>query len=169
VFLSITTLDAALGRQLEPRASHVAGRLAAIQELRQAGIPVGVLVAPIIPALTDHEVPTILARAADMGASFAGYTLLRLPHGVAHLFEQWLQQHAPEHKEKVLSRIRALRGGQLNDPRFGSRMRGEGELADTLKQLFALACRRTGIHRGCVELSTRAFRRSSWEQLQLFD
>jgi DNA repair photolyase len=129
VFLSITTLDGGLGRVMEPRASHPLRRLAAIEMLSQAGVPTGVLVAPVIPGLTDHELPSIITAAVQAGARAAGYVTLRLPHGVGPLFEQWLTQHFPDRKDKVLHRIRAIRGGQLNDPRFSSRMRGEGIFA----------------------------------------
>ncbi len=169
VFLSVTTLDGDLARVLEPRATQPAGRLAAIEELAKAGVPVGVLVAPVIPGLTDHELPSILAAAAAAGARQAGYVMLRLPHGVAGLFEQWLDQHFPEKKEKVLGRVRDMRGGRLNDARFGKRMRGEGALADTIKNMFTLACRQHNLARRGLELSTAAFRRPQGEQRLLFE
>ncbi len=169
VFLSVTTLDAGLARKMEPRTSHPQGRLTAIQELSSAGVPTGVMVAPVIPGLTDHEIPAILQAACQAGARFAGYTPLRLPYAVASLFENWLVQHFPEKKDKVLSRIRSLRGGKLNDGRFGSRMRGEGIFSETIAELFALACRRNGIARGGPSLSTAAFRRPGLGQLALFD
>ena len=169
VFLSVTTLDGGLARVMEPRASQPAGRLAAVAELAKAGVPVGVLVAPVIPGLTDHELPAILEAAAAAGARYAGYVLLRLPLGVAALFEQWLERHFPEKKEKVLGRIRSLRGGRLNDPRFGSRMRGEGVLAETIRQMFALARRKAGIMGPGPELSTAAFRRPGGTQRLLFE
>ncbi|MBI2369661.1 MAG: PA0069 family radical SAM protein [Deltaproteobacteria bacterium] len=168
VYLSITTLDAGLARIMEPRTSQPARRLAAIEALAQAGVPAGVLVAPVIPGLTDHELPSIIAAATKAGARFAGYVVLRLPHGVKDLFEQWLTQHFPDRKAKVLNRIRSLRGGRLNDPRFGSRMEGEGPWATQLAGLFALACRKAGIHEGTPTLSTAAFRRPSDPQLPLF-
>jgi DNA repair photolyase len=169
VFLSITTLDGGLGRVMEPRASHPLRRLAAIEMLSQAGVPTGVLVAPVIPGLTDHELPSIITAAVQAGARAAGYVTLRLPHGVGPLFEQWLTQHFPDRKDKVLHRIRAIRGGQLNDPRFSSRMRGEGIFAEQIAALFALACRKAGIdERGSV-LSTAAFRMPSNSQLPLFE
>ena len=130
VYISITTLDATLAKRLEPRASPPVRRLAAVRELAEAGVPVGVLVAPIIPGLTDHEGPAILAAVAEAGASYVGWTMLRLPYGVGSLFEEWLEQHYPLKKEKVLSHIREMRGGKLNDKEFGSRMRGEGRYAE---------------------------------------
>jgi DNA repair photolyase len=169
VFLSITTLDGSLGRVMEPRASHPARRLAALAALSQAGVPTGVLVAPVIPGLTDHELPAIIAAAAQAGASAAGYVTLRLPHGVAPLFEQWLAQHFPDRKEKVLHRIRAMRGGKLNDPQFGSRMRGRGIFAEQIQALFALACRKAGIDGRGLTLSTAGFRAPSDSQLSLFE
>jgi DNA repair photolyase len=157
VFLSITTLDSGLTAKLEPRASGPAHRLAAIAALRKAGVPAGVLVAPVIPALNDHEIPAVLDAAATAGAEFAGYTLLRLPLGVGPLFEAWLERHAPLKKEKVLNQVRAMRGGQLNDPRFGTRMRGEGNQADGLEALFDVACRKAGLRSGVPELSVASF------------
>lgn len=157
VFVSITTLDATLTPRLEPRASLPAHRLAAVRALREAGIPAGVMVAPVIPAITDHEIPRIVAAAVEAGAQFAGYVMLRLPHGVGPLFEDWLARHFPDRKEKVLNRVRAVRGGRLNDPRFGTRMRGAGAFADQAAALFETACRRAGIADAGPELSTSAF------------
>jgi DNA repair photolyase len=168
VFLSITSLDGSLSRVMEPRASHPTRRLAAIEALSQAGIQTGVLVAPVIPGLTDHELPSIIAAAAQAGARSAGYVTVRLPHGVGPLFEQWLGQHFPDRKDKVLHRIRAIRGGKLNDPRFSSRMRGEGVFAEQIEALFALACRKSGIEGRGPALSTAAYRVPSNEQLPLF-
>lgn len=158
VFVSITTLDATLTPKLEPRASLPAHRLAAIEALSRAGIPTGVMVAPIIPALTDHETPAILTAAASAGAQFAGSVVLRLPHGLGPLFEEWLVRHFPDRKEKVLNRVRALRDGQLNDPNFGSRMRGTGVFADQMAALFAVAVRKAGLGERHLSLSTAAFR-----------
>src|SRR6266853_469304 len=123
VFISVTTLDGALTPKLEPRASLPGRRLAAIAALARANVPVGVLVAPVIPALTDHELPAIIAAAAEAGEKYAGYVPLRLPFGVGKLFEQWLTEHFPERADKVLNQVRGLRGGALNDPRYGTRMR----------------------------------------------
>ncbi len=169
VFISVTTLDAALAAALEPRASRPAARLAAIRGLADAGVPVGVLVAPVIPGLNDHEIPGILTAAADAGARTAGYVLLRLPYGLGPLFEDWLMRHFPERAGKVLGRIRSLRDGRLNDPRFGSRMRGEGHLARVLNDLFQLSCLRAGLRSRPVHLSTAAFRVPGDAQPWLFD
>jgi DNA repair photolyase len=169
VFLSITSLDGSLSRVMEPRASQPSWRLAAIEALTQAGIPTGVLVAPVVPGLTDHELPSIIAAAARAGARSAGYVTLRLPHGVGGLFEQWLGQHFPHRKDKVLHRIRTMRGGKLNDPRFASRMRGEGIFAEQIETLYALACRRAGLDGRGSPLSTAAFRVPSNDQMSLFE
>src|SRR5262249_1832020 len=153
-----TTLDTELARVMEPRATAPVGRLAAIRELTDAGIPAMVLVAPVIPGLNDHEIPAILAAAREAGALSAGYTMLRLPHGLPALLPQWLEQHFPEKKDKILSRVRDLRGGELNDPRFGSRMKGEGLIAQTVKQVFTVSRKKLGFP-GKPALSTAAFRR----------
>ena len=167
VFLSITTLDDELSGQMEPRASRPQLRLAALKKLTDAGVPVGVMVAPIIPGLTDHEVPAILEAAAQAGARSAGYTHLRLPHGVKELFSEWLERHAPERKDKVLNRLRAVRRGKLNDPAFGSRMVGEGPFAESIQQMFGVHRRRLGLDRK-IALSTDGFRRGGADQLGLF-
>jgi len=170
VVLSITTLRNELQRSMEPRASTPARRLGAIRVLSDAGIPVGVNVAPVVPGLTDHELPSILEAAAEAGATFAGYILLRLPHGVKGIFSEWLAQHEPERKEKILNRLRELRGGELNDSRFETRGRGEGPWSEQLRSLFGVTCRRLGLERS-PSLSAEAFRRPSPEhgpQTELF-
>lgn len=160
VHLSVTTLDAELQRKLEPRASSPGRRLAAVEALAKAGVPVGVLVAPLIPGLTDHELPAILRAVADAGARWAGFVPLRLPLGVADLFDQWLERHYPDRRGRVMHRVREVRGGRLNDPRFGSRMRGEGEYADQLRALFRVTARRVGLNgEPRPELSVSHFRR----------
>jgi DNA repair photolyase len=169
VFLSVTTLDAGLARKLEPRATRPDGRLAAITELARAGVPVGVMVAPVIPGLTDHEMPAIVGAAAAAGARFAGYTVLRLPYAVAELFERWLEQHFPGKKDCVLGRLGVLRGGKRNDARFGWRMRGEGPLAQVYRNVFALACRKAGILGRAPVLSAAAFRPPAGRQGLLFE
>ena len=167
VNISITSLDPKLQRILEPRTSTPRARLEAIRQIRAAGVPVGVMSAPIIPGLNDHEVPAILQAAAEAGARFAGYTVVRLPYAVAPLFARWLEEHFPDRKEKVLGRIRHLRGGErLNDPRFQTRMRGEGIFAEQIRALFAAGCKRAGMGERPA-LSTDAFRRPD-EQLNLF-
>lgn len=169
VHLSITTLDGDLARKMEPRASHPRERLKAIERLAAAGIPVGVMVAPIVPAITDHETAKILEAAANAGARSAGYVVMRLPGAVAGLFEEWVERHFPDRKEKVLNRVRDLRGGKLNDPRFGSRMRGEGIYAEQIRATFETFKRRYGLDQPRRELSSAAFRRPGQaEQLGLF-
>jgi DNA repair photolyase len=157
VNVSLTTLDRDLQRTLEPRASTPEQRLAAIRTLSDAGVPVGVMTAPVIPGLTDHELPALLQAAKDAGARSAGYVVVRLPYGVKELFDEWLLHHRPERREKVLHRIQSLRGGRLNDPRFGSRMEGEGEWAHQIKSLFETGCRKAGLSAEGAHLSTAAF------------
>ncbi len=169
VIISITTLDEKLSGLMEPRASRPARRLAAISALSQAGIPVGYLQAPMVPALTDSEAPAIARAAAKAGACFAGYVPLRLPYAVKELFENWLERHYPEKKTKVLNRIRAIRGGKLSDPNFNSRMRGEGIFAEQMAELFRLACKKAGISERRPHLTTKHFRRLPKSQLTLFD
>jgi DNA repair photolyase len=167
VNVSVTSLDENLQRVLEPRTSPPGARLETIAKLNAAGVPVGVMVAPIIPGLTDHEMPAILRACADAGAQFAGYTIVRLPFAVAPLFERWLDEHFPERKAKVLSRIRSIRGGEkLSDPRWGTRIKGEGIFAEQIAALFQMSCRKLGIGPR-PELSTEHFRRPR-EQLKLF-
>jgi DNA repair photolyase len=170
VAVSLTTLDDDLQRIMEPRTSRPARRLAAVERLAASGIPVGVMTAPVIPGLNDHELPALLSVAAEAGASFAAYVPVRLPYAVRPLFEDWLTRHFPERKVKVLNRIRSMRGGELNDARFGSRMRGEGLFAEHIAQLFSISCRRAGMGEGRFpKLSTAAFRRGGGAQPNLFD
>ena len=159
VNVSITTLDANLAGKMEPRTSAPRRRLDAIRQLTEAGIPTGVMVAPLIPGLNDHEVPAILKAAAEAGACCASFTPLRLALSIAGLFEQWLANHLPDRKDKVLNRIRSMRGGKLNDPRFGSRMRGEGIWAEQLRAVFEMGKKAAGIKWERPELSTAAFHR----------
>jgi DNA repair photolyase len=167
VAVSVTTLDSALARAMEPRASRPELRLEAIARLAAARVPVGVMVAPIVPGLTDHEIPAILEAAAGAGARFAGSVVLRLPHAVKELFAEWLERHAPERRAKVLNRVSSLRGGRLYDPRFGVRQRGEGPFAEQIAQLFALARQRVGLAAAGPPLSTAHFRRPSDPSPQL--
>jgi len=169
VFLGITTLDDDLAGKMEPRATRPSGRLKAISELAAVGIPAGVMIAPVIPGLTDHEMPAILKAAADAGATFAAYTLLRLPYAVKDVFLHWLEQQYPERKEKVLSRIREFREGKLTDSRFEYRGRGEGNWAELLRDMFRLHRARVGIGPHGPGLSTAAFRRPGPAQGLLFD
>ncbi len=159
VAISVTSLDEGLRAALEPRAPTAEVRLDAIARLNEAGIPAGVMVAPVIPGLTDHEVPAILTRAAEAGARFAGYTMLRLPHGLAPLFEQWLAVHRPDRQQRVWSRIRDVRGGAVSDTRFGTRMKGVGVSADLVADLFRSARQRASIPAAPPPLSMAAFRK----------
>ena len=168
VNISVTTLDADLARVMEPRASSPAHRLAAIEELSKAGIPVNVLVAPVVPGLTDHELPSIIKRAREAGAQSAGYIVLRLPHAVKDLFVQWLEDHFPNRKNKVINRIRSLRGGKLYDSTWGKRMSGEGIFADEIRKLFEVALRKAGMKQRSSGLSTAAFRNAGDKQMMLF-
>jgi DNA repair photolyase len=169
VYVSITSLDQNLTRVMEPRTSVPSRRLAAVEALSKAGIPVGIMMAPIVPGLTDHEIPAVLQAAAGAGAQSAGYVTLRLPFAVAPLFEDWLTRHFPDRKEKILNRIRSLRGGKLNDPNFNTRMRGQGIWADQLKMMFETARRKAGLdERMMPKLSTAAFRNVQQKQMMLW-
>ena len=159
VFVSVTTLDDELKRRMEPRAAAPRARLAAISKLAAAGIPTGVMYAPVVPAINDHELEAVLDAAAAAGAKTAGYVLLRLPGEVRQLFYEWLETHYPDRARRVRSRINELRGGRDNDPRFGHRMRGQGPWADLLRRRFEAACRRNGLESGrAAPLTTDLFR-----------
>jgi DNA repair photolyase len=145
VCISVTTLDPALARRMEPRAATPARRLAAIAGLARAGVPTGVMAAPMIPGLNDTELERILATAAEAGARSAAYVLLRLPHELREMFQDWLAEHAPDRARHVLNLIRETRGGELSDPRFHHRMEGSGVYADLLARRFARAARQYGL------------------------
>jgi len=169
VYVSLPTLDRGLARRLEPRAAAPQRRLQTLRALSAAGIPCGVLVAPIIPALTDAGMETVLAEAQAVGAATAACTLLRLPHEVADLFRAWLEGHYPLRAAHVMSLVQQMRGGRDNDPEFGSRMRGGGEFADLIAQRFRLACRRHRLNERDTSLDTTRFRApSATGQLSLF-
>jgi DNA repair photolyase len=158
VALSITTLDSELARTLEPRTATPAAKLRAMRELSAAGVPVRVMIAPVIPGLNDAEIPAILAAAKEVGASGAGYVMLRLPLTVAPVFTHWLRTHRPLAAERVESLIREMRGGKLNDSRFGSRMRGQGTYADGIKQTFDLFVHKLGLDAPWQPLDSSQFR-----------
>ncbi|MBL9134450.1 MAG: PA0069 family radical SAM protein [Verrucomicrobiales bacterium] len=168
VSISLTTLDPALRRIMEPRTSPPAARLAAIGKLAAAGIPTGVLTAPVIPGINDHELPQLLKAAREAGASYASYTLLRLPLGVKEIFVDWLVRNFPDRKDKVIHQLEAMRGGNLNDPRFGTRFRGEGGAAQRVSDLFRTVRRRLGLAESGPELAVDAFRRPGGTQMRLF-
>ena len=158
VFISVTTLDAEIARKLEPRASSPRRRLQAIQRLNQAGVPCGVLVAPVIPFLTDAELESVLQAAHEHGARTAGYSLLRLPYEVKDLFKDWLGTHYPLKAEHVMSRLREMRAGRENDSAFGSRFSGDGLFAQLLSKRFELASERLGFNPDDTPLDTESFR-----------
>lgn len=158
VALSVTTLDSAIARTLEPRATAPNKRLAAIRALRARGIPVHVNVSPVIPAITDHEIEALVAAGAEAGALSASYIPVRLPHEVAPLFRAWLDTHYPERAAKVMAIIQEMRGGRDNDPGFGSRMRGTGPWADLIRTRFRLAVKRASLNRHRWRLSVDRFR-----------
>ena len=154
---------------MEPRASTPTARLAAVRELSEQGIPVRVMVGPVIPGLTEHEIPSILKAASDAGAVAASYILLRLPYGVKEIFEGWLERCYPERKQRVLNRIRETRGGNLYSSEFHERMKGTGIYARQIGELFQVTCRRLGLNRKSMALSAAAFRRPGEKrQLDLF-
>lgn len=159
VYVSITTLDPSLARVLEPRAAAPARRLRTLETLSRAGVPVGVSVSPVIPFLNEPELERILQAARDAGATSAFSIVLRLPWEVNPLFQQWLQQHFPERAQRIMARLREMRGGRDNDARFGTRMTGQGVWAQLLRQRFHKACSRLGLNREKVALDASAFRR----------
>jgi DNA repair photolyase len=169
VFISISSLDRSLTRAMEPRAAAPQRRLKTIQTLTEAGIPVGVLVAPIIPFLNDAEMETVLTSCQQAGAISADYVMLRLPQEVEILFQEWLQIHYPQKANRILQRIRDLRSGKLNDSTFGQRMRGQGQYADLIAQRFRLACKRLRLNKSSHQLDSTQFKPPHMpEQMELF-
>ncbi len=170
VGVSVTTLDADMSRKMEPRVASPARRLATIRRLTEAGVPVRVMVAPVVPGLTDHEVEPILQAAKDAGAVAASFIMLRLPREVSDLFQDWLAQHYPDRAAKVMGRVRSLHGGRDYDPEFGKRMRGEGPWADLMARRFAVAARRLRLDRVQPKLRCDLFARpaKAGDQLALF-
>jgi DNA repair photolyase len=168
VFVSVTTLESQLKRTLEPRAPSPAARLRAVRSLHDSGVPVGVLVAPIIPAVNDSEIERIVEAAANAGARTCGYVVLRLPWEVKDLFREWLEAHLPLRAAHVMALVNEMRSGKDNDPRFGTRMKGEGPIADLIRVRFNAACRRSGLQRPRdMPLSTAHFRVPPEESPQL--
>lgn len=168
VAVSVTTLDPKVKKLMEPRTSEPGLRLKAIEKLSSAGIPVMVLVAPVVPGLTDHEIPNIVQSASDAGAVGAAYIMLRLPYGVSDIFSNWLERHFPDRKEKILNRIRSIRSGELNSPEFHDRMKGKGIYADQVKNMFDVAKRKAGIGNDIIHLSKEHFKKPGGNQLNLF-
>ena len=170
VFISVTTLDTVLARKLEPRATSPHRRLETLANLHSAGIPAGVMFAPVIPALNDTEMENILAEATAAGVMNAGYVILRLPHEVKILFREWLQTHYPMKAGHVMNMVRDIRGGMDNDPEFGLRMRGKGIYADMIEQRFRKTCQQLGLNQNMIKLDTTKFiaPARNERQLQLF-
>lgn len=166
VFISITSLDENVRRSMEPRTASATKRLKTIEELSKAGVPVGVMCAPIIPGLTDHETPAILKAAADHGALSAGMTVVRLNGSVGPIFEDWVHKNFPDRADKVIDQIKSMHGGQLNDSNFGRRMRGEGKVAEMINQLFATSKRKYFAGRTFPDYDLTKFRRGG--NLNLF-
>jgi DNA repair photolyase len=171
VFVSVTTLDAALARRMEPRTATPAARLRTVAALAGAGVPVGVMVAPVIPALNDTEIPAVLEQAAAAGARRANFTILRLPLSVEAVFCDWLTRTVPDRAERVLEGVRRMRGGQLNSSQFGQRMRGEGNVAEQIKQMFKVFAARHGLDQPLPVLDSSQFRRPTRDprQRRLFE
>jgi DNA repair photolyase len=168
VSISVTTLDRNLQRRLEPRASTPERRLAAVQTLSEAGVPTGVMMAPIIPGLTDHEIAPLLEAAARHDARWARYVMLRLPHGLRELFQRWLEKHEPARRAKVMQRLREMHGATFYDSNWSHRQRGRGVFADEIASRFEHSARRHGLHAPPPELSVDHFRRLGAPQLDLF-
>ena len=170
ISISLTTLDKKLAKQMEPRASSPDSRLRSIERIANAGIPVGVLVAPIIPGLNDHEIESILSEVKNCGGSVAGYVVLRLPHEVKEVFKQWLGEYHSDKKNKIMSHVRSLHGGQEYEATFNKRMRGVGPIADLVEQRFRVCAQRLGLHGRSSNLRTDLFipPSSDHSQLNLF-
>ena len=168
VAVSVTSLDPKVHRTLEPRAPAARKRLAAIRRLSEAGIPVFVSLAPVVPAITDHEIEHILKAAAEAGARAAFFMPVRLPYEVAPLFKAWLAEHYPDRADKVMNIIKSIRDGRENDPRFFTRMRGSGPWADLIRTRFAIACRKLGLNNDRIRLRTDLFQPPEGAQLRLF-
>ncbi|MEO8589667.1 MAG: PA0069 family radical SAM protein [Flavobacteriales bacterium] len=168
VAISLTTLNEELRRVMEPRTSTGANRVRVIEELTKAGVPTMAMIAPIIPALNEEEVPTLMQAAADAGALTAGYTIVRTNGAVKPVFDNWVHEHFPDRAAKVIAQVSEMHGGAMNDSQFGRRMRGEGEFARTVNQLFKLTHRRVFAGRHMPELNTHLFQRPEEGQLDLF-
>jgi DNA repair photolyase len=168
VMLSVATMDKVLANKMEPRTSTPERRFKVVKELAGYKIPVGVNLAPVIPGLTDNEIPGILKMAADCGALFAGYILLRLPYSVKDLFVDWIKHHLPGRANKVINSIKSTHNGKLNESGFGKRFTGQGELASTINDLFSISCKKYNLNRQRINLTNELFRRNSKSQLELF-
>jgi len=167
VIITITTLDPVLARRMEPRTTTPAERLDAIERLAANNIPTGVNIGPVIPGLTDVEIPTIVSCAAERGARYASFTLVRLPMAVKDLFVEWLERTLPDRAPRILNRIRSVREGQLTCSEFGKRLKGEGKIADVIDQLFQSSCRQFRLNQQKLTLSTEQFRREDTLQMKI--
>jgi DNA repair photolyase len=168
VTISVTTLNKNIARKMEPRTSIPEMRLKTIEAFAENSIPVGVNVAPVIPGLNDKEIPDIIREASRRGAEFAGYIMLRLPYSVKDLFVEWINREFPEKASKVINSIKSVRKGKLNSSERGIRFKGEGELADTIRKLFQLSCRKYGLNRRAFDLTTEHFKSNFTKQIELF-
>ena len=168
VNLSITTLDEDLRRMMEPRTSSISNRLKAVEKLSSEGIPVNIMMAPVIPSLNSQEMPAIMKKVSEAGALSASYTILRLNGQIANIFSDWLKKNLPDRAEKVLNHVKSFHGGQLNDSQFGRRMRGEGEIARSIKAVYEVSKRKYFDGKYLPKMSTEHFLGSNPEQLDLF-
>jgi DNA repair photolyase len=169
VAITITTLNRSLSRKLEPRTSVPSLKLDTVEMLAKENIPVGIMAAPIIPGLNDKEIPSILKAASERGALSAGHVMLRLPYAIKDLFTDWLNRNYPEKANKIINSIKDIRGGNLNDPRFGKRMSGEGEIAGAIHKLFKTCCAKYGLNKTKIKLTTEHFIRTPHTpQMNLF-
>lgn len=169
VTVSLTTLNSTIAQKMEPRTSQPQDRLDAIRKLRKAGVPVGVNIAPIVPGLTDEEIPHLVKAAVEAGAQWAGFIVVRLPYAVKDLFSQWLDNHFPDRKSKVINRIKEVRGGKLYDAKWGARFKGEGPYADALQKLFKISVQKYGLPQQFPALSIEHFKDPHKKQLTFFD
>lgn len=168
VTISITSLDNQLTGVMEPRTSRPKRRLEAVRKLSEAGIPVGVNIAPVIPGITDHEMVSILESAKEAGADFAGYSIVRLPHKVKDMFVEWLEQHYPDRKNKVVNKVLDIREGKLNNSKWGDRMQGQGSYAEQIRDMFDLQVKKLSLNKHKFNLCADHFIKDTGEQLRLF-
>ena len=168
VVISITTLNRDLSRKLEPRTSVPSVRFDTIEKLAKAGITVGINVAPVIPGLTDEEIPALLKEASKRGASFAGHVMMRLPYSVKELFVDWLNRNYPEKASKIINRIHEVRGGKMSDSEFKIRMSGTGKIAESIHRLFKISCDKYGLNSKHIKMDFSKFKDPYKTQGELF-
>ena len=169
VMVSITTLNRQLTEIMEPRTSIPERRLNIIRTLAENNIPVGINIAPVIPGLTDKEIPALIEAASKAGAKYAGHAMLRLPYAVKELFINWLNDNMPDRAGKIINQIMQIRNGKLNNSEFGKRFTGEGELAETIHSLYEISCKKFGLNEKRMEHSFNHFKKKTGKQLELFD